>query len=321
MNNGFPNSDFYNEHEGAGGESFWPSFTDIMMVIVMVFLLVSVAVILNNWQLMEDLKRSMSAQQQAAQQAQAALTTAEMKEQENETLAERLSRLEALVASRTATVQQLQQKNQTVSSALESSRQQAEQRLQALEKIQAESTELKNTLHANENTLSQMKTTLTAKAAQTERLLKQSKLDKQAVDKAESESNNAQDERNALREKLQNGHEQLASLKGEYDSLDKKYQKLLKPARSEGSKYVVRVLYTKERGVARYQLKRTGDSGFKKLSRSALDKQLMALKKKHGDDLYVKIIIPDNSGLSHSEAWKFTKRVLHTYDYYYQDKE
>ena len=321
MNNGFPNFDLYNEHEGAGGESFWPSFTDIMMVIVMVFLLVSVAVILNNWQLMEDLKRSVSAEQQAEQQAQAALTAAEMKTQENETLAERLARLEALVTSRTVAVQKLQQENKTVSNALESSRQQAEQRLQALEKMQAESSELKNTLHANENTLSQMKTTLTAKTAQIEHLLKQSELDKQAIDRAESESNNAQDELNALREKLQNGYEQLASLRGEYDSLDKKYQKLLKPARSEGGKYVVRVMYTKERGVAHYQLKRAEDSSFKKLSRAALDKQLLALKKKYGTDLYVKIIIPENSHLSHSEAWKFTKRILHTYDYYYQDKE
>ena len=136
MNNGFPNSDFYNEHEGAGGESFWPSFTDIMMVIVMVFLLVSVAVILNNWQLMEELKRSVDAERQAAQQAQAALTTAKMKKEENETLAERLARLETLVSARTATVEQLQQQNKMVNNALDSSQQQAKQRLQALEQIQ-----------------------------------------------------------------------------------------------------------------------------------------------------------------------------------------
>ena len=49
MNNsiGFPDLDLYGEYEGGGGESFWPSFTDIMMVIVMVFLLVTVSVILN----------------------------------------------------------------------------------------------------------------------------------------------------------------------------------------------------------------------------------------------------------------------------------
>jgi DNA repair exonuclease SbcCD ATPase subunit len=322
MNNGgFPNSDFYNEHEGAGGESFWPSFTDIMMVIVMVFLLVSVAVILNNWQLMEDLKRSVSAEQQAAQQAQAALSAAEMKTEENETLAQRLARMEALVTRRTTTVRQLQQQNKIVSSELVSSRQQAEQRLQALETLQAESASLKTTLSANESVLSQLKTTLVTKEEQTERLLKRSEADKQALDKAESKANNSQDELKALREKLQNGHEQLASLKGEYDSLDKKYQKLLKPARSEKSKYVVRVIYNKARGVATYQLKHAASKGSKKISRAVLDKQLMALKKKYGDRLYVKIIIPESSGLSHSEAWKFTKRLLNTYDYYYQDKK
>jgi hypothetical protein len=34
--------------------------------------------------------------------------------------------------------------------------------------------------------------------------------------------------------------------------------------------------------------------------------------------LYVKIVIPDTSGLSYSEAWSFTNNILSRYDYYYQ---
>jgi hypothetical protein len=34
--------------------------------------------------------------------------------------------------------------------------------------------------------------------------------------------------------------------------------------------------------------------------------------------LYVKVIIPDNSGLSYNEAWRFTNDMLTRYDYYSQ---
>jgi hypothetical protein len=33
----------------------------------------------------------------------------------------------------------------------------------------------------------------------------------------------------------------------------------------------------------------------------------------------VKVIIPEDSGLSYNEAWTFTQDILTSYDYYYQD--
>lgn len=39
-------------------ESFWPSFTDVMMVITMIFLIVTVAVVLTNTRLLDDLRHS-----------------------------------------------------------------------------------------------------------------------------------------------------------------------------------------------------------------------------------------------------------------------
>ena len=45
---------------------------------------------------------------------------------------------------------------------------------------------------------------------------------------------------------------------------------------------------------------------------------IAALKKEHSKRLYIKIIIPENSGLSYSEAWEFMKSILHKYDYYYE---
>jgi len=65
MNNNFP--DYHNfPDRDKGEESFWPSFTDIMMVITMVFLLVTVMAITNNWKLVTDLQKSIQAQRIAA---------------------------------------------------------------------------------------------------------------------------------------------------------------------------------------------------------------------------------------------------------------
>ena len=49
-----------------------------------------------------------------------------------------------------------------------------------------------------------------------------------------------------------------------------------------------------------------------------IHKQLLKLKQKYGDNLYVKVIIPENSGLSYNEAWQFMQDIFNKYDYYYQ---
>ncbi len=90
MEFGYPGANTHLENHGVSEESFWPSFTDIMMVIVMVFLLVTVAVILNNWSLIGDLKNSIQAQQIAS-------NLAKNRQQENTTLGSKLSSLEAKI--------------------------------------------------------------------------------------------------------------------------------------------------------------------------------------------------------------------------------
>ena len=42
-------------------------------------------------------------------------------------------------------------------------------------------------------------------------------------------------------------------------------------------------------------------------------------KREHGKNLYVKIIIPEDSGLTYNEAWEFMRSLLVKYDYYYQE--
>jgi chromosome segregation ATPase len=110
----------------------------------------------------------------------------------------------------------------------------------------------------------------------------------------------------------------LAELQGEYDNLHAKYDKLVKPARSASNKYVVEVRYFKSGGDYRIQYREPEDAGFRDLSRAELDQRLSKLSADMPDALYVKVIIPDDSGLSYTEAWRFTSDMHTRYDYYFR---
>ena len=119
----------------------------------------------------------------------------------------------------------------------------------------------------------------------------------------------------------ESGDSQLLSLQGEYDTLDTKYQKLLKPARSSKGKYVASVTYKQTRGKKVIRFKGNPSGSYETVSSSQLAKRLEALKKKHKENLYIKVVIPKNSGLSYNEAWRFTINLQRKYDYYYNDSK
>ena len=81
---------------------------------------------------------------------------------------------------------------------------------------------------------------------------------------------------------------------------------------------MVEVRYFKKGGVAHIDFRQPGDSEFRSLSRDELDRLLSSLKQQHPNKLYIKVIFPENSGLSYNEAWKFTHHLHSSYDYYYQ---
>ncbi len=60
-----------NKQEGQVNESFWPSFTDIMTTVVMIFLIAMVVLIGRNLELMEKLRSTMEAERIAAELARA----------------------------------------------------------------------------------------------------------------------------------------------------------------------------------------------------------------------------------------------------------
>lgn len=440
MHFGYPGENTHLEQHGVSEESFWPSFTDIMMVIVMVFLLVTVSVILNNWTLISELKNSIQAQQVAS-------SLAENTKEQNTTLEDKLASLEQQIVTLNAKLQtektshlssqqalattrrtlleketslsvlettiskekaivdstkkELEQKSQTLTSLqtkltssdkLNAEQVKANQALQdkledvvtdrdvyeqqlanqtkklalltnfkekqsktqvALTQLQAVYNKLQTSL-ANEklniqnkqtayDELKSKQQTLEAKLQSSSQILDDLEQEKQSlvttlnqkltqkeqelITKNEELVSKSQQlvskdqELVTLKGKKSNEELQLRSLQGEYDSLDAKYQKLLLPARSSKGKYVVSVSYRKSGRRRVIRFKSQSDRAYSAVTEKELHARLRRLKNKHKTDLYLKVVIPEKSGLSYSEAWKFTSGLQKKYDYYFQKKK
>ena len=68
MNQGFVQIGSSHATAGIGGEnSFWPSFTDVMMVITLIFLMATSILVVRNWQLVAELQESIAAERLAEQ--------------------------------------------------------------------------------------------------------------------------------------------------------------------------------------------------------------------------------------------------------------
>lgn len=318
-------------------ESFWPSFTDIMMVIMMVFLLVTVTVVLSNTRLLKDLRNSIAAQEQASELAQHTL-------KENATLEEQLDYFQRQLSSTELELLRSRAQAEQVTTDLESTRvelslaqAQVLDRTAALEKRGAEVQTLQADLTAQttetervQTELQQTQRTLATETSRLETELQQTKQE-QATEtgrlrtelqqvqadlvSSRAEATEKDDALTALREKVEADRQQLLSLEGNYAELDKKYQKLLKPTRSDKGKTVVEVMYQR----SGYSIRKPGEATYRTVGAGELDSELGGLKATHGTDLYVKIIIPENSGLSYNQAWAFTRDTLGKYDYYYQE--
>ncbi len=341
-------------HSEDTEDSFWPSFTDIMMVIVMTFLLVTVAVVMSNTRLLDELKSSLVAEEQASQLAEFTLRENATLEEQLEYFQQRASSLELELLRNRA--QDEETRNQLARSMAEQSRLEDLQLSQArtIKRREQELAVLQTTLQQQMRTTSQLQSSLNqaqqARASERNRLqgelaqarealtLERARLQEELVSAeqnllletgrlqseleaarnelaaSQQENFNSEQSLATLREQTVTERLRLASLEGEYDELNKKYQKLLKPTRSTKGKTVVDVMYQK----SGYRIRRPGAADYRNVNLAALDLELAALKAEHGNDLYVKIIIPEDSGLSYNQAWLFTRDMLNKYDYYYQ---
>jgi len=292
--------------------SFWPSFTDIMMVVVMIFMIASTVLVMRNWDLVRELRATIAAEQQAEEKARSATETSATLEEQLASARREVAELRARLRQSEETAQThtrqlnrqeqrllaLQAERQQLAANLEQARLDTRHSRDELLQAQAEARQL---VDARDSLQTRLQHALDDKTVLEQRSVKQ------AAELAEVQQQRVQSE------------QQLVSLQGDYDDIRIKYDKLIKPARSTSGKHVVTVRYWKQDKFYQIRLKDTGEDQYQAVSRKQLHARLSALKDKYAGKLYVKVIIPDDSGLSYSEAWNFTFDILKKYDYYHQD--
>lgn len=301
-----------NRHDSLGEDSFWPSFTDIMTVIVMIFMLAMVILLLRNMELLSQLRATMEAEQQAAELAR---TTGE----ENATLEEKLIAREYELSMLRMQLMRMEENAEQQEAAITSQRHQIANLTRERDQLNSQITRLTREGEA-------LNSQLALANLNVERLTKDldQAIQRQTLTQADLEAlrQSYSEQETALVAALANSEtttRELVDLKSDFSDLKIKYDKLLRPARTPKGKTVVEVRYIKVKGNYRIDYKGPDDDGFKQVSRKLLDQKLTRLKRRD-NNLYIKVILPQNSGLSYSEAWSFTNHLHKNYDYYYQEE-
>lgn len=323
-----------NQPSGQNNESFWPSFTDIMTVILMIFMIAMVVLLLRNMELVNQLRATMEAERTAQELAKA---TGE----EKESLALKLHRIENEM---TLLRMQLMRKEVLAKEQQETIGGQSEQiaRLlaekehlalrrdqleaetftlsQRLESANATAETLRRDLEENRKALTQYRQELSGMAAELADMKAEYASARQQLTNLQERHQDQTTQLQAARNAEQRTGSQLASLKSEFNELMVRYNKLVKPARSAEGHFVVEVRYAKKQGRMQIELKRQDDGAFAPVAEAELHRELAALKAAQKDGLYVKVIFPKDSGLTFNEAWAITSDLHSRYDYYFQDE-
>lgn len=293
------NEEFVDLRRGhLNSESFWPAFTDIMMVVVIIFLLTSMLLMVKNWELLDQLRNSMAAEEQAEK---IILDTSE----ENATLEEQLAHAQNEISLLRMQLMQASEQANSLNIALEDKDKQ-------IVIVLSDNQQLKNSVSKNELQID----SLSSKVSAMEENLSQLNIDVEQKQKA------LEDERQKIiiiTQERDSQSRKLSTLEDDFGSLQVKYDKLVRPARSAKGKYVVSVNYEIVKGKQRIRFKDSDDKQYTVVTEKQLHKKLAQLRKKHPKKLYIKIVIPKESGLTYSEAWTFMKGLLHKYDYYYNE--
>ena len=295
-------------HPGIGGEnSFWPSFTDIMMVITLIFLMATSILVVRNWQLVAELQESVAAERMAVQ-------LIESTSLENATLEERLANAEQ---SNSILRLRLMKKDEELADA----RGRILQQDSSLTELQTQNSELNASLKRTRAELDAANLEINAATAQYNEMARQIRLlneqlaaqqrdtdetrallesaQGEIVALSESSSRQQQtisqltDEKAALAREIAAYNQQLLTLKGEYETVKAQYEELIKPARSARGKFIAQVYYIKDESGDVIRYKEPGDREFTRLSLPEVEERLAKLKQEQGENLYVKIIIPD----------------------------
>jgi myosin heavy subunit len=315
-----------NHREAQGNESFWPTFTDVMTVIMMIFLISMVVVLLRNMELVKEIRATAEAERQAMELARSTGEEKESLATRLDTALEQLNAADSRINELQLQVMRLQDQNSIRAKAISD----RDTRLKMLQEerndLARQAAQLALDKQAASNAASEAQSRETrsrrelADLQQEYTRLKEElgRRDLQiAMLKARLESQDQELARSL--EQRQNVEEKYLVLADEYDNLKVRYDKLVRPARSAKGRHLVEVRYFKKGGKRHIEWRDAGVGEFKAVSRSKLDGILARLKQQQPDGLYIKVILPKNNGLSYSEAWKFTNYLHKKYDYYFQE--
>jgi len=293
-----------NHDADTGSDSFWPSFTDIMMVVVMIFMIASTVLMLRNWELVEKLRATIEAEYAAMALARSASET-------SATLEEQLAQAQHANTEMRMQLMRVTERNATLSEQLSGQEQQLLELETDNQKLAASLQKYRFDALLNDDQLKQARDEVNTLQQRMQQVLDELTGSEEAKQRQATELA-------ALRLGNSLTEQQLLSIQNDYSELQIKYDKLFQPARSAQGKHVVTVRYWKEGKLYHLRIKDLDEEDYRVVSREELHRQLAVLKEKHGDKLYVKLIIPDDSGLSYNEAWGFTVEILDKYDYYHQ---
>jgi chromosome segregation ATPase len=288
-----------NDDLNASDTSIWPSFTDIMTVVLMIFMIIMTAVIIKNSDLYEQLLLSKNTEKKAVETLEESKTIiADLEEKLHSKEMEIIlinDEMEFVRSSLDAKV--------AIISMLEDSAENRKKHIQELESM---------TISMRMNYERQMAVI----SENTKRKIEEFNRKFAYLSDSLNKSNQIILVLNSEKKDLALT---LAKERNTYSALEKKYNKLIRAARSPAGKKVVTVHYSKADGKYRILFKGIEATTFEKVDQQEMHQRLASLKEKWKKSLYVKVIIPNKSGLTYNEAWSFTRNVLSAYDYYYQE--
>jgi myosin heavy subunit len=342
-------------------ESFWPSFTDIMAVVVMIFLITTSVLILRNWELIQQISRTAQAEQRAEMALAKIKETATAEEQlanakhhitvlrlellrsererqrrQKELAKEReqsvqltasLSGLEQRLVEETHSKEKIDAELQQLAAAQTVLRVQLEQETrsketlsESLQRLATQLSELQSLYEANRAQLAQSQAELGSERDRYAQLRTQSETTSSELSALRADYSTQEAQIAELQESATQVEARYVSLVGDYGELKVKYNKLIKPARSARGKYVVEVRYTRTEGQYQLSMREPNDEDFRSLDLAELHQTLASLRDRLPEQLYIRVIFPEESGLSYKEAWEFTQDMLSKYDYYHRER-
>jgi chromosome segregation ATPase len=296
-----------------------------MTVVVMIFLIALVTIVIRNVDLLNQLRATIEAEREAA-------AVAMCTELQRDSLAVRLDEMEQMVNRLTLQIMAVTEERDRVAGVLddrESELVDIRAERDALARERAELSRIRERLAGERDrlerrvgVLERSETELTASrdALEEERMSLEERY--AALQRALTDMELAFVERDSelaqLRSEAQAERRELTLLQTEHLDLQERYDRLVRPARSTAGRYVVEVRYFRAGEADRIQIRRPGQAEFEDVSREALEAELATLRDEREEGLYTRIVIPEDSGLSYNEAWRFTNEILSRYDYYYQ---